>query len=248
MRFAGKIALVTGGLSGIGAAIAETLVRDGANVIAADIGAPADATLVGEGLLPFRVDVVDPASVTALITAARARFGRIDYLVTSAGVGRDLPFLETPLAEFDRILAVNLRGTFLVAQATAREMARTGGGAIVTIGSVSGARGNIGRAAYGASKGAVATLSQVMAVELAAANIRVNCLAPGPVETPLVAEMHDPSIRAAWSRVTPMHRYAAPSEIAAAACFLLSDAASFITGHILAADGGFLAGGLIGRS
>jgi NAD(P)-dependent dehydrogenase (short-subunit alcohol dehydrogenase family) len=247
MRFSDKIGLVTGGLSGIGAAIAEALAREGAMVIAADISAPPEATLAGGGVLPFRVDVTDPASVAALIAAAKARFGRIDYLVTSAGIGRDLPFLETPLAEFERMLAVNLRGTFLAAQATAREMLRTGGGAIVTIGSVSGQRGNIGRAAYGASKGGVAALSQVMAVELAAANIRVNCLAPGPVETPLVAEMHDPAIRAAWSRVTPMHRYAAPDEIAAAACFLLSDAASFITGHVLAADGGFLAGGLIGR-
>jgi NAD(P)-dependent dehydrogenase (short-subunit alcohol dehydrogenase family) len=247
MRFSDKIGLVTGGLSGIGAAIAEALAREGATVIAADISAPPDATLAGGGVLPFRVDVTDPASVAALIAAAKARFGRIDHLVTSAGIGRDLPFLETPLAEFERMLAVNLRGTFLVAQATAREMLRTGGGAIVTIGSVSGQRGNIGRAAYGASKGGVAALSQVMAVELAAANIRVNCLAPGPVETPLVAEMHDPAIRAAWSRVTPMHRYANPAEIAAAACFLLSDAASFITGHVLAADGGFLAGGLIGR-
>ena len=247
MKFSEKIGLVTGGLSGIGAAIAEALAREGATVIAADISAPAEATLTGGGILPFPVDVADPASVTALIAAAKARFGRIDCLVTSAGIGRDLPFLETPLAEFERMLAVNLRGTFLVAQGVAREMRHTGGGAIVTIGSVSGQRGNIGRAAYGASKGGVAALSQVMAVELAAANIRVNCLAPGPVETPLVAEMHDPAIRAAWSRVTPMHRYASPAEIAAAACFLLSEAASFITGHVLAADGGFLAGGLIGR-
>ncbi len=247
MRFSDKTALVTGGLSGIGAAIAEALAREGASVIAADIIAPAEATLVGGGILPFRTDVTDPASVAALIAAAKTRFGRIDCLVTSAGIGRDLPFLETPLVEFERMMAVNLRGTFLVAQATAREMVRTGGGAIVTIGSVSGQRGNIGRAAYGASKGGVATLTQVMAVELAGVGVRVNCLAPGPVETPLVAEMHDPAIRAAWSRETPMHRYAAPAEIAAAACFLLSDAASFITGQILAADGGFLAGGLIGR-
>ncbi len=247
MRFADKIGLVTGGLSGIGAAIAQAMVREGATVIAADISAPAEVRLEGGGILPFRTDVADPASIAALITAAKTRFGRIDHLVTSAGIGRDLPFLETQFAEFDRMLAVNLRGTFLVAQAVAREMARTGGGAIVTIGSVSGARGNIGRAAYGASKGGVATLSQVMAVELAGVGIRVNCLAPGPVETPLVAEMHDPAIRAAWSRVTPMHRYAAPDEIAAAACFLLSDDASFITGHVLAVDGGFLAGGLIAR-
>ena len=246
MRFSGKTAIVTGGLSGIGEAIAQALVREGAEVVAADISA-AETTLSGGGILPLHTDVADPASVAALVAAAREKFGRIDYLVTSAGIGHDISFLETPLAEFDRMVAINLRGTFLTAQAVAREMVKAGGGAIVTIGSVSGLRGNIGRAAYGATKGGVGVLTQVMATELASSGVRVNCLAPGPVETPLVARMHDAATRAAWARVTPMHRYAAPEEIAASACFLLSAEASFITGHILAVDGGFLGAGLAER-
>ena len=246
MRFSGKTAIVTGGLSGIGEAIAQALAREGAEVVAADISA-AETTLSGGGILPLHTDVADPASVAALVAAAREKFGRIDYLVTSAGVGHDISFLETPLAEFDRMVAINLRGTFLTAQAVAREMVKAGGGAIVTIGSVSGLRGNIGRAAYGATKGGVGVLTQVMATELAASGVRVNCLAPGPVETPLVARMHDAATRAAWARVTPMHRYAAPEEIASAACFLLSAEASFITGHILVVDGGFLGAGLAER-
>ena len=246
MRFSGKTAIVTGGFSGIGEAIAQALVREGAEVVAADISA-SETTLSGGGILPLHTDVADPASVAALVAAAREKFGRIDYLVTSAGIGHDISFLETPLAEFDRMVAINLRGTFLTAQAVAREMVKAGGGAIVTIGSVSGLRGNIGRAAYGATKGGVGVLTQVMATELAASGVRVNCLAPGPVETPLVARMHDAATRAAWARVTPMHRYAAPEEIAASACFLLSAEASFITGHILVVDGGFLGAGLAER-
>ena len=242
-RLDGKIAVITGGLSGIGEAVARRMVADGAVVIAADLATEA-ATLADGPLSPFRADVADPASVDALVAAVLARHGRIDCLVNSAGIAKDIPFLDTPLDVFDRIIAINLRGTFIVGQAVARAMRDTGGGAIVNIASVSGVAANVGRSAYGASKGGVVLLSQVMAVDLAGFGIRVNVLAPGPVETPLVAQIHHAAIRKQWTDAIPLRRYAQPDEIAGAAAFLCSDDASYITGHVLAVDGGFLAAGL----
>ncbi len=247
MRLDGQVAIVTGGLSGIGAAIAARFAAVGARVIAADLTAPAAPLAADAAIAPFACDVAAPASVGALVEAVLAAHGRIDCLVNSAGIGRDVAFLDTPVEVFDRMIAVNLRGTFLVGQACARAMVAAGRGAIINIASVSGLRGNIGRAAYGAAKGGVVTLTQVMATELAPCGVRVNALASGPVDTPLVATMHDPAIRAAWTRVTPMHRYAAPEEIAGAALFLASDEASFVSGHVLAVDGGFAAAGLSAR-
>ncbi len=232
MRLSAKIAVVTGGASGIGAAIAQRFAAEGAVVVAADIAADGSD----------RLDVADPASCAALVASVMARHGRLDCLVNCAGIGADTPFLQTEVAEFDRIVAVNLRGTFLIGQACARVMGA--GSCIVNIASVSGLRGITGRAAYGASKGGVVTLSQVMAAELAERGIRVNVIAPGPVDTPLVARMHDAEIRAAWNRAVPMSRYGTPQEIAGAALFLACDDAGYVTGHVLAVDGGFLAGGL----
>ena len=178
MRLDGKIAVVTGGVSGIGLAVARRMVEDGAWVVAADITAKAGPLAAGPHV-QAALDVTDAAAVTAFFDAVETLHGRIDILVNSAGVGREMPFLDTPIEIFDRIVAVNLRGTFLVGQAAARLMARGGGGAIVNIASVSGLRGNVGRSAYGASKGGVVVLSQVMAVDLAEHGIRVNVIAPG---------------------------------------------------------------------
>lgn len=242
-RLAGKIAIVTGGLSGIGEAVARRMADEGATVIAADLSAPLGP--LGDGTLaPFHVDVADPASVHALVQAVAGRHGRLDCVVNSAGIGKDMPFLDTPLDVFDRMIAVNLRGTFIMGQAAARAMRDNGGGCIVNIASISGVVGNVGRSAYGASKGGVVLLSQVIAVDLASYGIRVNVLAPGPVETALVAQMHTPAIREQWVEGTPMHRYARPDELGGAAVFLCSDDSSFVTGHVLAVDGGFLACGI----
>jgi NAD(P)-dependent dehydrogenase (short-subunit alcohol dehydrogenase family) len=229
---------VTGGLSGIGAAVVKRLTEEGAIVVAADITA--------DGTVAVHLDVADEASVNHAFETVLERHGRVDCVVNSAGVARDIPFLDTPVEIFDRIIAVNLRGTFLVGQAAARAMRLTGGGAIVNIASVSGMTGNVGRSAYGASKGGVVLLSRVMAVDLAEFGIRVNVLAPGPIETPLVAQVHTAEIRRTWIARTPMRRYGLPEEMAAVAAFLCSDDASYITGHVLAADGGFLGAGLIG--
>jgi NAD(P)-dependent dehydrogenase (short-subunit alcohol dehydrogenase family) len=246
MKPQGKITIVTGGASGIGAAIAERFAAEGAEAIAADLACPDDG-LTGGGkprLHRHQLDVSDGASVARLVEAVLARFERIDVLVNCAGIGANKPFLDTPVELFDRILAVNLRGTFLMSQAVARRMPPEGG-SIINIGSISGLRGNLGRAAYGASKGGLVTLSEVMAVELAARKIRVNVIAPGPIETPLVESMLSPAERAIWTRRLPLGRYGTAAEVAAAAVFLASDEASYVTGHVLAVDGGFLAGGVI---
>lgn len=232
MRLAGKIAIVTGGMSGIGAAIAARFAQEGAIVVPADIAAGAE----------FRLDVADEASCAALVARVVAEHGRLDCLVNSAGIGSDTPFLETSADLFDRIIAVNLRGTFLIGQACARAMGQ--GGTIVNIASISGMRGNPGRAAYGASKGGVITLSQVMATELAPRGIRVNVISPGPIDTPLVRAMQGSVNQDGWLRALPMARYGTTGEVAAAAVFLCSEEASFTTGHVLAVDGGFLAGGV----
>ena len=243
MRLAKKVAIVTGGLSGIGDAIARRFAEEGAMVIAADLAT--DATRLGDDrIAPFRTDVADPASVDRLVSAVVARYGRLDCLVNSAGIGADVPFLDTTLETFDRIIAINLRGTFIVGQRAARAMRDGGGGAIVNIASVSGMVGNVGRSAYGASKGGVVLLSRVMAVDLAAYGIRVNVLAPGPISTPLTDAIHTPAVREQWHDTTILGRYGRPDEMAGAAVFLCSEDASYVTGHVLAADGGFLAAGL----
>ena len=245
MKLEGKIAIVTGGASGIGAAIAERFAAEGAETIAADLACNEEGLATGAArLLRHKLDVGESASIERLAEAVLGRFERIDVLVNCAGIGANKPFLETPVELFDRILAVNLRGTFLMSQAAARTMTRTGG-SIINIGSISGLRGNLGRAAYGASKGGLVTMSEVMAVELAAHKIRVNVIAPGPIETPLIATMMSPAERAIWTKRLPLGRYGTAAEVAAAALFLASDDASYVTGQVLGVDGGFLAGGVI---
>ena len=243
MKLRDKIAIVTGGASGIGQSIVERFVAEGAVVVAADIAIKTESLgkVDRSRPIPHRLNVADPASVASLVKNTVAVFGRIDILVNSAGIGKDVPFLDHSLEDFDRIIAINLRGTFLVGQAVARHMADKGGGRIINIASVSGQRGNSGRAAYGASKGGVITLSKVMAVDLAMYGINVNVISPGPIDTPLVAQMHTPQARISWTSLTPLNRYGTPAEIAGAAVFLASDDATYITGHVLAVDGGWSA-------
>jgi NAD(P)-dependent dehydrogenase (short-subunit alcohol dehydrogenase family) len=240
-----KVVIVTGGLSGIGAAVVQRFAADGICVVAADIAAKETELEGCAQVSPFHVDVTNPTSVAKLTDAVARVHGHLDFLVHSAGIGRVAAFLETDLADFDKIMAVNVRGTFLVGQACAALMRKGGRGSIVNIGSVSGIRGSVGRAAYGASKGAVVNLSQVMAVELAQYGIRVNVVAPGPIETPMAAKAHTAAVRESWLRVLPMRRYGRPEDIAGAAAYLCSDDACYVTGQVLAVDGGYTGGGII---
>jgi NAD(P)-dependent dehydrogenase (short-subunit alcohol dehydrogenase family) len=251
MRLKGKIALVTGAARGIGLAVAKALAAEGAVPVIADIneaGARDALSTLGraEGLA-LGVDVADEASVAAMIDAIRARHGRLDILVNNAGIGGNTPFLDIKLAEWNRTIAVNLTGAFLVAQASARVMVKGGGGKIVNIASVSGQRGGHGRAAYGAAKAGLELLSKVMAVELAEHGINVNSIAPGAIETEMAKFAHDAATRAAYDYLIPMTRYGTPEEIADAAVFLCSDESRYIHGHTLNVDGGFRAAGLMFR-
>ena len=251
----GPVAIVTGGASGIGLATAGILLDHGWRVVGLDLDAKAIAAAEaglahhGDRIRYVQADVTDEAGIGRIVAETARDFGPIRGLVTCAGIARDTPFLETTPEHFRRIYEVNVVGTFIIARAVAEVMRDSGGGAIVTIASISGMTGNVGRAAYGASKGAIVNLTRVMALELAPHGIRVNSVAPGPVETPLVATVHTTAIREIWNQRVLLERYGTPAEIGEAVAFLLDDKrASFITGHILAVDGGFLAAGVIDKS
>jgi NAD(P)-dependent dehydrogenase (short-subunit alcohol dehydrogenase family) len=250
-RLGGKVALVTGAARGIGHAIATAFVREGAAVVIADVNGDsaesAAAALRKDGpkTMAVRVDVSDQASVEAMMAAILKQHGRLDILVNNAGVGGNTPFLETSLADWNRIVGINLTGAFLVAQACAREMVKVGGGKIVNIASLSGQRGGNGRAAYGSAKAGLELLTKVMAVELAEHNINVNNIAPGAIETEMAKFAHDAATRAAYNYLIPMTRYGTPEEIADAAVFLCSDESRYVHGHTLNVDGGFRAAGLM---
>ena len=245
----GKVACVTGAARGIGLAVAERCLREGYRVALIDIdAAQLDATAIRLGasgtVLALAADVADPHQVAAAVDRCVERFGRIDALVNNAGIAVFKPLLETTYEEWSRVLAVNLDGPFLCTQACARVMLQNGGGSVVNICSISGLRASTLRVAYGTSKAALAHLTKQQAAELGNLGIRVNAVAPGPVDTAMAKEVHTPAIRADYHDAIPLNRYGAESEIAAAVWFLCSDAASYINGQTLAVDGGFDATGI----
>jgi NAD(P)-dependent dehydrogenase (short-subunit alcohol dehydrogenase family) len=244
-----KVALVTGAARGIGLAVAKRFLAEGWRVALLDIegellGGAVAALADPDHTLSLPCDVSDAAAVTAAMASMNARFGRLDALVNNAGVAVFAPLLETSDHDWNRVLAVNLTGPFLCAKAAAPLMREHGGGAIVNITSISAVRASTLRSAYGTSKAGLAHLTKQLAVELASLGIRVNGVAPGPVDTAMAKAVHTAEIRADYHDAIPLNRYGLEEELAEAVFFLCSDRASYITGQILAVDGGFDAAGI----
>lgn len=233
------VTIITGAARGIGLATARILHASNAHVVMVD----RDAASQIDGALALTLDVSSRGAADDMIARSLDRFGRIDGLVNNAGVAEFGPIDETDFDRWRRVMATNLDGVFLCSQAAIPAL-RASRGAIVNIASISGLRASTLRVAYGTSKAAVAHLTQQQAAELGEYGIRSNCVAPGPVKTKLAMAVHTPDIIAAYHDAIPLGRYGSEIEIANVIAFLLSDKASYVTGQMIAVDGGFQSTGV----
>jgi NAD(P)-dependent dehydrogenase (short-subunit alcohol dehydrogenase family) len=239
-----KVAVVIGGANGIGAAIAKEYARAGAAILVADADKESGENVVttlstSGGRAEFRLcNAADPASMRALTDSAVELFGRVDVLCYAAGVMQQIGFFDVTEEHFNRILSVNLTGALFACQAAARNMVeRREGGSLITVASVGGVLASTNTLAYGASKAALIHLTKSMSVALASYGIRANSVAPGSVETNMLAGMQEEDRHAMLTR-TPLRRFGEPAEIAKVALFLASDDSSYVTGQTIFADGG----------
>ena len=247
MKLAGKVAVVTGGASGIGRAIVEALAREGARVAVLDLNeAGARDTVAaleragGKGSA-YRVDITDVAAVDAAIDAVAAREGGLHVLVNCAGWDKPMPFVDTTPEFWDKILAINLKGPLACTRAALRHMIKQQSGKIVTIASDAGRVGSTGEAVYSAAKGGLIAFTKTIARETARHRINVNCVCPGPSDTPLFQQefaAQSPKLAESLKRVIPWGRLGVPDDVAPAVVFLASDDAGFITGQTLSVSGG----------
>jgi glucose 1-dehydrogenase len=248
MRLEGKVAVVTGGNTGIGRGICERFAQEGAKVVVDYIGRPDDATSLVQGItaaggaaVAVQADIATPEGVKALFDQTFAAYGRVDILVNNAGIEKRAAFLDVAIADFDRVIGVNLRGAFMCAQAAARDMATRREGRIINISSVHEDLPFPEFVAYACSKGGMRMLCRTLAVELAPYAITVNNVAPGAIATPInTATLDDPQKIAALNAIIPLGHLGAPSDVAAVAAFLASPDAAYVTGSTYYVDGGMV--------
>ena len=248
MRLNNKVAIVTGGGSGIGRGVCLAYAREGAHVVAADINFQGAKETVeeieaaGHRGLAVQADVSDPAQVNALVTAARAAFGRIDVLFNGAGITAPASLLDTTVEQWDRIITVNLRGQFLCLQAAARVMVEQGHGKIINVTSILGSQSRINRGAYGASKAGIISLTQTAAIELGPLGVYANAIAPGSIETPMAKSAPaTPEETLRKLAAIPLRRRGDPQDLTGPAIFLASDESDYVSGIVMTVDGGFTA-------
>jgi len=238
----GRVALVTGASRGIGRAIAVKLAAQGAHVVAAARGdhahdTVAELTAAGRSAEAISLDVTDRAAVEQLPGAIVERRGRLDIVVSNAGIARDQLLMRMKREDWDAVIATNLTATFALAQASMRPMLKQRGGRIIAVSSVVGQMGNAGQTNYAASKAGLIGFAKALAREVASRSITVNVVAPGMIDTDMTKAIAADAARG-WAAQIPLGRLGAPDDVASAVCFLASDEASYITGHVLAVNGG----------
>lgn len=234
MRLKNQVAVVTGGARGLGAEMCRLFAKEGAKVIAVDMG---EMTYQAEGVEFYRLNITDPTACRAFYEETMSKYEQIDILVNNAGITRDGLLMMMKPEDFDAVIAANLRGAFLCMKAVARQMVKQRYGRIVNLSSVVGLRGNAGQVNYAASKAGVIGMTKSLAKELAGRNITVNAVAPGFIDTDMTAALTDAARTAALGSI-PMGRMGTPENVAKAVAFLAGEDAGYITGQVLAVDGG----------